>query len=214
MFVPSPARRTETPIAHALEARGMLERARRFVEILFGEGGVTAADPDDLFDISTGYVTLETNGYENVGRAGLCFNRVDSVDFDDVLQDVEDLLSVSERETLAEYRLFDDEYGYTWVLIDDALFDDLVTDVHMVADTLIQAGYENYLLCAAFAFEQGDTEGYWIYNFKRGQWYPFVPEGEGARDEDTEADLRDLVGTELDLEDDESRQYPMWGIPF
>lgn len=191
----------------------MLDRARRFVEIFFGEGSATPADPDDLFEISTGYVTLDVEGYESVDRAGLCFNRIDSVDFDAVLEDVEGLLAVSERETAADYRLIDDDYGYTWVVIEDALFEDLVTDVHMVADTLIEAGYGNYLLCAVFAFE-ADREGYWIYNFKRGRWYPFVPRREGVRDGDEEATLREIVGSELDVESDESRQYPLWGIPF
>lgn len=191
----------------------MAGRFRRFVEVLFGEGGATGADPEDLFEITTAWVTLETNGYESVDRAGLCFSEVESVDFDAVVRDVEALLDVSSEETRADYEVVDDEYGYKWVLLSDALFEDLVGDVHMVADTLIEEGYESYLLCAAFAF-RGRREVYWLYNFTRGTWYPFAPTESGTRDADLEADLRELTGRELDVESDRDRQYPLWGIPF
>lgn len=191
----------------------MRERLRRFVEVLFGEGGVTGADPEDLFEITTAWVTLGSHGYESVDCAGLCFSNVESVDFDAVVEDVEAMLSVSAEETQATYRVLDDDYGYKWVLIADASFDDVVTDVHMVADTLITEGYENYLLCAAFGFE-GEREVYWLYNFKRGTWYPFAPRHTGKRDEALEDELRELTGGDLDLEPDPDRRYSLWGIPF
>ena len=195
----------------------MLERARRFVDILFGEGTVTDADPEDLFNISTAEMDLEMGGYEGLDRAGLCFNRVDSVDFDQVMADIEGMLDTADLDTRTDSEVIDDDYGYTWVLLEDPLFDDLVTNVHMVTDTLIEEGYENYLLCAVFAFgveDRDDVELYWIYNFKRGTWYPFAPLAEGNRTEDVEADARELMDGHLDLEPDESRQYPLWGIPF
>lgn len=191
----------------------MRERLRRFVEVLFGEGGVTGADPEDLFEITTAYITLGSHGYESVDRAGLCFSSVESVDFDAVVEDVEGMLAVSAEENRAQYRVIDDDYGYKWVLLADASFDDVVTDVHMVADTLITEGYENYLLCAVFGFE-GHREVYWIYNFKRGTWYPFAPRAVGQRDEALEDELCDRLGSDLDLEPDPDRRYSLWGIPF
>lgn len=191
----------------------MAGRVRRFLDVLFGEGGATPADPRDLFEITTAWVTLETNGYETVDRAGLCFSNVESVDFDAVVRDVEELLGISGEETMADYRVVDDDYGYKWVLISDAMFEDVVADVHMVADTLVEEGYESYLLCAVFAF-RGDREVYWLYNFTRGTWYPFAPTEAGTRDEDLEARLRELGADELDVESDRDRQYPLWGIPF
>lgn len=194
----------------------MLNRARRFVQVLFGEGTVTEADPDDLFNISTATVDLELSGYESVDRAGLCFNRIDSVDFDRVLEDIEGLLQTADLDTQTDSEVLDDDYGYTWVLLDDPIFDDLVTNVHVVADTLIEEGYENYLLCAVFAFdvEAADLELYWIYNFKRGQWYAFAPTGEGSRNDEVETEAADAMESHLELEADDSRQYPLWGIPF
>ena len=191
----------------------MREHLGRFAEILFGEGGVTGADPEDLFEITTAWITLGSHGYESVDRGGLCFSSVESVDFDAVVDDVEDMLSVSAAETPVEYSVVDDDFGYKWVLLSDAMFEDVVTDVHMASDTLITEGYENYLLCAVFAFED-DREVYLVYNFKRGTWYPFVPTQTGQRDTALEDELRDLVGSELDFELDPNRQYPLWGIPF
>ena len=36
-------------------------------------------------------------------------------------------------------------------------------------------GYGDRLLCAVFAFEENGKPIYWIYNYKRGSFYPFVP---------------------------------------
>jgi hypothetical protein len=193
----------------------MLDRARRFVAVLFGEGTVSGADPEDLFDISTANVDLDVQGYESTDRAGLCFNQVESVDFDAVVTDVEDLLAASDVDSHTDYRVTDDEYGYKWVTLEDPVFDDLVTLIHVASDTLITSGYEQYLLCAVFAFESDSgVETYWIYNFKRGAWYAFAPRSVGERATDIEADVTDLMDGHLDLEDDDSRQYPLWGIPF
>ena len=191
----------------------MFERARRFVSVVLGEGGAAAADPDDLFNVSTGYVTLGANGFDSVDRAGLCFTRVDTVDFDRVVDDIEDLLAVDAEGPEEVSEVTEDDYGYTWVLLEDPDFESLVTAVHMVADTLIEEGYERYLLCAVFAFER-DAEVYLIYNFKRGRWYPFVPVAQGRRDEDVERELADLVDGVFAVETDEDRQYALWGIPF
>ena len=190
----------------------MRERLRRLIEVVLGDGGAAAADPDDLFDVTTGYATMGTAGYDAADRAGLCFSKVDSVAFEAVLADVDDLVALSTESPGAGYRTVDDDHGYRWVVIGDRAFDDLVTTVHTAADALIAAGYSEYLLCAAFAFE-GQRRVYWLYNFSRGAWYPFVPIDDGARDADRERELAGLVDGEFDLEDDPSRRYPFWSIP-
>lgn len=192
----------------------MLDRIKRLLDITFGEGVSEGSDPDDLFNMSTGHVTLEVEGYESVEKAGLCFSQVDSIDFDQVVEDVEMMLEVSAPETGTDYEVKEDDYGYMWVTLKDEEFEDLVTTIHMATRTLTDEGYSNQLLCAVFAFEH-EKEVYWIYNFKRGTWYPFVPEeDEKSRDNSLEFRVKALMSDELDIEEDESRWYPLWGIPF
>ncbi|MDY6764251.1 MAG: hypothetical protein SV377_00950 [Halobacteria archaeon] len=192
----------------------MLDRIKRILNVTFGEGVSKGSNPDDLFDISTGYVTLEVEGYEGLNQAGLCFSQVDSRDFEEVVEEIEDLLSVSAPETGTDYDVVEDEYGYRWVVLRDPDFEDLVTTIHMSTDSLVAQGYAKQLLCAVFAFEK-DDEVYWLYNFKRGKWYPFVPkEGKRERDNQHELKLRTLMSSELDIEEDETRWYPLWDVPF
>jgi hypothetical protein len=187
-------------------------RLSRFVEVLFGESGAVEADADDLFDVTSGYTTLGTAGYDAAGRAGLCLSRADGVAFERVLDDVDALLALSTETPGTDYDVVDDDHGYRWLVVEDRAFDDLVTTVHTAADALIAEGYSEYLLCAAFAFE-GERTVYWIYNFSRGTGYPFVPAGATMRDGDRESQLAALVEGEFDLEDDPSRRYPFWSIP-
>lgn len=189
----------------------MFDRLRRLFGIAFGEGVLVDADPDDLFDISTGYVTLGAHGYQSTSEAAVCVGTIDTTEFKTVLKDVDALLDLDG--TAPQNRLETDESGYTWAVFEAADFETLVTDVYTVVDTLLEQGVGTYLLAAVFAFE-ADRRAYWIYNFKRGRWYPFVPQKRYTRDTETEETLRELLGTELDLEQEADREYPFWDLPI
>ena len=54
------------------------------------------------------------------------------------------------------------------------------------------------LLCAVLGFEEKGKPVYFIYNFKRGAYYPFVPApGEQARDSERELRIKAQIGAEL-----------------
>jgi hypothetical protein len=52
-----------------------------------------------------------------------------------------------------------------------------------------------------------------VYLFKRGTFYPFVPDGKEKRDTEAELRLRSLVGDDLAVEPDLSRWFPLWDLP-
>lgn len=171
------------------------------------------ADPDDLFGMSTAYVTMEADlDFQPIGEAALCFSDVDSTDFADTLDDVEEILAVGGDETGTTFRRHRDDHGYQWVVLEDADPEDLVTSVHFAADTFVERGYGSRLLAAVFAFEhrREKTRAYWLYSFRRGAYYPFVPAGERERDQSREFKLESVLDGELDIEDDESYWYPLW----
>ena len=51
--------------------------------------------------------------------------------------------------------------------------------MHAVAQGLEEQGFGPQLLAAVFRFEGGKHPVYWIYGYKRGAFWPFVPTGEG-----------------------------------
>ena len=89
----------------------------------------------------------------------------------------------------------------------------IMTDQHR-ADHL--GCYGNRVLASVFAFTQSDGRPvYFIYNYKRGTWYPFVPAGgEQQRDTERELQVKAQVGTELPIEPELERWFPLWGIPI
>ncbi len=52
-----------------------------------------------------------------------------------------------------------------------------------------------------------------VYLYKRGTWYPFVPTGKDTRDNARELQVRAVLGSDLKVEDDLSRWFPVWGAP-
>ena len=87
--------------------------------------------------------------------------------------------------------------------------------INAVSTAIEGGGYGERLLCAVFAFQ--DAKGrplYWIYNFKRGAFYPFVPAGAQSRDNERELVLKAQLGSELPVEQELSRWFPLWGTPI
>ena len=113
----------------------------------------------------------------------------------------------------------EDSYGYRWLLLDDADVEDLVNRVHLVNSTLSDNGWGPQLLCSVFGVVPGadaDTSArpfYLVYLFKRGTFYPFAPVGKERRDNELELRVQSLVGSDLPVEPDLSRWFPLWDLP-
>ncbi|PSQ41531.1 hypothetical protein BRD07_05200 [Halobacteriales archaeon QS_9_68_42] len=169
------------------------------------------ADPEDLFGMSTAYLTMEADlGFVPTGDAALCFADVDSTAFQEARGQVEAILDRGEVETGTTADFVEDAHGYHWVVLHDAEFEDLVTSVHFAADTLIEEGFGSRLLAALFTFERDGTTAYWVYSFRRGTFYPFVPSSGRERDQKTEFKLESVLDGELSVEDDTAYWYPLW----
>ena len=110
----------------------------------------------------------------------------------------------------------DDEFGYRWMVLKDPDVEDLVVGVNAVSDALAVGGYADRVLCAVFAFTDSEQRPlYFIYNYKRGSWYPFIPEaGDKQRSTERELQIKAVIGPEMPIEPELERWFPLWGIPI
>ena len=181
------------------------------LDVLLGKSKLPKPRSDKLFAMSTAYVTLNTNFKLVSEGAGICFKPIEASRFKNAEIEIGELLQQSCKETNTVYKLKKDSYGYLWVVLKDPDFEDLVTTLYMVSETLKEHGFGEQLLCAVFKFKD-ESEVYWIYNFKQGTFYPFVPKGK-QRDSSYEFRLRSIMEKELPVERDMERWYPLWDIP-
>ena len=187
-------------------------------EILTGRSAVKQpAKLDRLFALSTAHVTLETS-YEisSTGVAGIVVQALATSDFQAVLKDTEEVVEATAGEYKATVETSDDEFGFRWVIIRDPAVEDLVATINAVSSSIEAGGYGELLLCAVFAFKgPSDAAINFIYNFKRGSWYPFVPAaGDKQRNTERELQLKAQIGEELPIEPELERWFPLWGVPF
>ena len=91
-----------------------------------------------------------------------------------------------------------------------------MVNINAVSSALEAGGYGERVLCAVFAFEDSRKRPlYWIYNYKRGAFYPFVPAGgDQQRDNERELVLKAQMSSELPIEQELDRWFPLWGIPI
>jgi hypothetical protein len=183
-----------------------------------GRHKVKGPAPDRLFAITTAAVALQA-GYEIVpaGAAAIVFQALATSDFERTLHDMTDVVEATAADSHTEVSTQDDSYGYRWMVLRAPAVEDLAVGINAVSSSIESAGYGERLLCAVFAFADAQQRAiYFIYNYKRGHWYPFVPKPGDADERSTERELqlKAQIGEELPLEPELERWFPLWGIPI
>ena len=188
-----------------------------FLDILTGKRKIKQPAESRLFAMSTAAVTLEmTLELKSSGKAAIVFQPLGTTDFEGIVAEMEELVKGTGDETGTAVEKTDDQFGYRWMILADPDFEDIVVGVNAVSSALEAGGYGERVLCAVFAFRDAqDRPVYWIYNYKRGAFYPFVPAGgDQQRDSERELRLKAQIGAELPVEEQLERWFPLWGTPI
>ncbi len=186
-------------------------------DVLFGRKKLKAPARERLFALSTAGVTLETDlGLKPTGGS-VCFKPLSAAEFVRAENDLQQLLEKVTADQGTKLERSSDTYGYEWLVFRDPDLEDLVTTAHAVSDELEARGFGGQLLAASFRFEGGDAQRpvYWIYGFKRGAFWPFVPTGKDQeRDNARELELKAKLENELPIEQDIAMWFGMFGSPL
>jgi hypothetical protein len=191
------------------------------LDALTGRHTVKGPAPDRLFAITTAYVTLESaHQVEPTGTAAIVFQALATSEFEATLRDMEEVVTATGGDSGTRVATQDDSFGYRWMVLrnpDGApSVEDLAVGINAVSSSIETAGHGERLLCAVFSFVDSQKRRiYFIYNYKRGFWYPFVPAaGEQQRDTERELQIKAQMASELPMEPELERWFPLWGIPI
>jgi hypothetical protein len=186
-------------------------------DVLFGRKKLKDPARERLFAISTARITLQTElDLKPAGSAGICFKPLSAGEFVRAENELQQLLDAVANESGSKVERKSDEFGFEWLVVRDPDFEDLVTTVHLVASELEARGFGPQLLAAVFPFEGSFKEKrvYWIYGYKRGAFWPFVPTGEEQeRDNAEELELKAKLENELPIEQDLGRWFGVFDAP-
>jgi hypothetical protein len=184
-------------------------------DVISGRRKLKAPAPDRLFALSTAQVTFETGmGLRSRGAAGIVFQSLQTQDFKEILADMEEVVQGTSGDAGTKLESSDDSFGYRWMILRDPDFEDLVVGVNAIGTALTAGGYGDRVLCAVFAFEGSEGPLYWIYNYKRGHFYPFAPAGQRERDSERELRVKAQIGAELPVEPELERWFALWDMPI
>jgi hypothetical protein len=185
-------------------------------DVLFGRKRLKEAKRDALFALPAAAVSMEVElGLRPAGVAAVVFKPLSAGEFVRAENEMQELLDLAARESSSKIERSTDSYGYEWLIVRDNDLEDLVTTVHLIASELASRGFGEQLLAAAFKFDGGKQPVLWIYGYKRGAFWPFVPTGEGQeRDNAEELELKAKLEKELPIEQDLSRWFGLFGAPL
>ena len=185
------------------------------LDVLRGQRTPKRADLDALFAIGSAAMTLQAAlGMTSTGRAGVCFKEVEAGQFDALVREIEELLRIAAPESGTTVSRRRDEHGFDWVVVEDPDVEDLATTTHMVSQSLEERGFSERLLAAVFGFRGDDGPVFLVYAYKRGTFYPFAPREGRRRDNALELRLQGLLASDLPIEPELERWYPLWDAPL
>ena len=183
-------------------------------DILAGRKKLPGPKDDRLFALTTAAVTLDVElGLKTAGAAAIAFKPQSSGEFRTAFDQVDQLVDAVAKQCDSKVERKSDQYGYEWIVVHDPDLVDLVGAAHTLSSELIAQGFGEQLLAAIFKFGGGTNPVYFIYGFKRGAFWPFVPNGKETRDNATELELKAKLEQELPIEQDLTRWFALFDAP-
>jgi hypothetical protein len=186
-----------------------------FLDTLLGRTKPAPPNLDMLFSLPGAAITLQAaTDFSPTGSGSVCFRSAEGRAFSDIEKDVRELLSMGDDKKSVEVST--DSFGFTWLVCrhDPGDPEGLITDLHAVNSSLELGGFGPQLLCTIMAFKDTkDRSLGLVYLYKRGTFYPFAPQGGERRDNGLELQIRSALGSDLKIEPELSRWFPVWGAP-
>jgi hypothetical protein len=188
------------------------------LDSLLGRDKPVKSKTDALFALSTVEPTLETElDMKPTKKGAVSFRPVSSGDWSELESEMAALLDESTKDSPLKWKWFTDDFGFKWVILDAAEFENLVATLNMIGDELGSRGFGDQLLASLVQLTDGQAQSaYLIYNYKRGTFYPFVPNPSRDHDRLTAIEFR-MSGTlakEMPIEKEIDAWYPLWGVPL
>ncbi|MFE8943543.1 hypothetical protein [Streptomyces sp. NPDC007856] len=189
------------------------------LDILLGRTKPVAPDLDQLFALPSAAVTLQAAvGFTPTGTGAVCFATVEGAAFEQTHREVQALLDADTDRSGPPVELRRDDYGYSWLVSarSPEQLPELVNDLHAVNSAMEVNGFGPQLLCSLAAFtDDGGRKLALVYLYKRGTFYPFAPLPGTAerRDGALELQVKATLASDLRIEQDLSRWFPVWGAP-
>jgi hypothetical protein len=189
------------------------------------------SDSDAIFTLSSAYISLEAKlNLKSTGRCGICVQKsgnddadaAAAVDLNELKVTIKNLLDASRK---TDFKLsygiqIDTHYGQLWIIVDAKTVEDSVACITVVSEALEEMRPFYELQSAVFEFgKDGNKEEpfYLIYDYELDKFYPFVPiiGRQKARNDQQEINIMKAVEDDkLPFDDNSSRWYPKWNLPF
>jgi len=185
-----------------------------FLDAVLGRRKAARPNLDALFALPSAAITLQVGlDLLPTGRGSVAFRAPEGRAFADLEAEVRRLLDADGGPPIS---VATDDFGYTWLVVESDPVDlpTVVTDLHAVNTSLVDAGFGPQLLAATVMFaDPGGRSLAMVYLFKQGSFYPFAPIEAQTRDTVLELQVRDLLRDDVSVESDLSRWFPIWGAP-
>ena len=183
-----------------------------------------ANDSDLIFSLSSSHITLDRKiGLVTTGRCVLVIKTNGGQYFREMEQEVKRFLDALETEDSSAVDLHHDTitdyHGYLWIVLYGKRIEDLLAGLTAVGDLVMERGFSNQILAAAFQFyneRDNNQSSFLVYDYKRNKFYPFVPVSHKRKTRNRTEEMRimETMADEMPFEKDKDLWHPFWNLPL
>jgi hypothetical protein len=181
-------------------------------------------DSDLIFSLSSSHIALDTKiGLVTTGRCVLVIKTSGGQYFLETEKEIKRYLDAIEGEEDSTVDLhcdtITDYEGYLWIVLYGKRIEDLLVGVTAVADVVIERGFSDQIIAAAFQFyNQRDINqsSFLVYDYKSNKFYPFVPLDHKRKTRNTTEEMKimETLADEISFEKDRDLWHPLWNLPL
>ena len=192
-------------------------RLMGFLDILTGKRKLKAPAESRLFAMSTAAITLEMNmELHSAEKAAIVFQPLATADFSAIVTDMEEVLRGTGEDTGTTVERTDDSFGYRWMVLGDDEFEDLVVGVNVVSQALAGRRLRRADPVRRVRLPGRRRQARLLdLQLQARLLLPVRARGRRAAPRQrARAALKAQIGTELPVEPELERWFPLWGIPI
>ncbi len=158
---------------------------------------------------------------EPAGTAAIVFQALATSEFEATLREMEEVVTATGGESGTKVSTQDDSYGYRWMVLRNPAgapsVEDLAVGINAVSGSIETAGHGERLLCAVFAFTDATWAGRLLHLQLQARLLVPVRARQRTQQErstERELQLKAQMASELPIEPELERWFPLWGIPI
>ena len=146
--------------------------------------------------------------------AAILLSPNDDIFFSEFSESTKNIFRSSSNYINVKYRTHTDDHGTMWIIFTCKQFKTLVSTIDYASAAIADQGLGDRMIAAIFKGSFESHNSYWICNYRTSAFYPFIPQGDKIRFQESEIKLGNIFKKNGLRVEPQEKWFAIWEAPF